>query len=499
MLFCGLDVGTTGVKAVVFDEKGKPFAEAYRAYAIQVEADGTRLLRGREIWEKTREALSEAARKTGGKIEAVCADSFGEAFVALDSRGNLICDPMLFTDRWGEKEYYETEKKTTAFEIAEICGLPLSPSYSLSKLLYLREQRPGIYEKIDKILFIQEFISYMLCGERGVDYSIACRSMFFDVRDCVWSRELIGKFGLEYRHYSGPLPMGTVLGALRKELAAELGLGGTVKVVVGGHDQPVNAIGAGLREGYAVNSMGTSECITPIIDSMLPPDFTAQKSIPSEPLWEKGRFCCMAYNPSSGLLIQWFLATFTDEKELPFAKFDNSVPPSPTRIMIQPYLMGSGTPYMESGDRLAITGMDYGTTKFDIYRAVLEGLCLDQELNLAILREQRIPVTHVIATGGGSKSRAWLEIKADVLQIPVSTLEVKEAGALGCAILCAKAAGLYGSVEEAARNMSRVKDTVQPNPRHKDFYAEKFALYRKLHGHVKEESFFSAGKRGELN
>jgi xylulokinase len=494
VLFCGLDVGTTGVKAVVFDEKGKPFTEAYRAYAIQVETDGTRLLRGQEIWEKTREVFSETARKTGGKIDAVCADSFGEAFVALDRKGELVCDPMLFTDRWGEKEYYEAEKKTTALEIAEICGLPLSPSYSLSKVLYMREQRPDIYEKIDRILFIQEFISYMLCGQHGVDYSVACRSMFFDVRNCVWSGELIGKFGLECRHYSEPLPMGTVLGTLRKDLAAEMGLSDTVKVVVGGHDQPVNAIGAGLRESCAVNSMGTSECITPIIDSMFPPEFIAQKNIPSEPLWEKGRFCCMAYNPSAGLLIQWFLATFTDEKELPFAKFDGGVPPNPTRIMIQPYLMGSGTPYMESGDRLAMTGMDYGTTKFDIYRAILEALCLDQELNLAILREQQNPVTHVIATGGGSKSRAWLEIKADVLQIPVSTLEVKEAGALGCAILCAKAAGLYGSVEEAARNMSRVKDTIQPNPRHKDFYAEKFALYRKLHDHVKEESFFSAKK-----
>jgi xylulokinase len=435
--------------------------------------------------------FSEAAKKTGGRLEAVCADSFGEAFVALDKQGELVCDPMLFTDRWGEKEYYEAEKKTSAAEIAETCGLPLSPSYSLSKVLYLREQRPDIYEKIDRILFIQEFISYMLCGQAGVDYSAACRSMFFDVRNCTWNEDLINRFGLESRHYSPPLPMGTVVGTLRKNLAKELGLSDTVKVVTGGHDQPVNAIGSGLREGCAVNSMGTSECITPLLDSILPADFIAGKGIPAEPLWEKGKFCCMAYNPSSGLLVQWFLATFTDEKELPFARFDNSVPARPTRIMIQPYLMGSGTPYMDPSARLAITGMDYGATKFDIYRAILEALCLDQELNLAILREQHIPVKHVIATGGGSKSRAWLQIKADVLQIPVSTLEVKEAGALGCAILCAKAAGLYGSLEEAAQNMSHIKATIQPNPEHKSFYTEKFALYRNLREHVKEESLFA--------
>ena len=491
MLLCGMDVGTTGVKAVVFDERGTLVAGAYRAYSIIVEPDGTRLLRGQEIWDKTWEVFLAAVKKAGGGVEAVCADSFGEAFIALDKAGNILCDPMIFTDRWGEREYYEAEKKTTVSEIASVCGLPLSPTYSLSKVLYLREQRPDIYEKIDRILFIQDFINYKLCGQTGADYSTACRSMFFDVRDFSWSRNLIDKFGLEYRHYSQPEPMGTVVGVLREDLAREAGLRGEVKVVVGGHDQPVNAIGSGLREGHAVCSMGTSECITPVIGPMLPEDFIAKKGIPAEPLWKKGHFCCLAYNVSSGLLVQWFLSAFTGERELPFAEFENNMPRNPTRIMIQPYLVGSGTPYMDPAARLAITGMDFGTTKYDIYRAILEALCLDQELNMKVLRGQGINVEHIIAVGGGSRSRPWLEIKADILQIPVSTLEVKEAGALGCAILCAKAAGLYNSMEEAAGSMSRIKETIEPDLQHSDFYREKFALYEKLHDHVKEESVFA--------
>ncbi|MCL1855340.1 MAG: FGGY family carbohydrate kinase [Clostridia bacterium] len=491
MLFCGIDVGTTGVKAVVFDEKGTPVAEAHRNYSIQVEPDGTRLLRGQEIWDKTREVFLSAAKDTQGTLAAVCVDSFGEAFVALDKYGSILCDPMLFTDRWGEKEYYKAEKKTCAAEIAEICGLPLSPTYSLSMVLYLKEQQPDIYDKIDRILLIQDFINYKLCGQIGADYSTACRTMFFDVRNCSWSVELIEKFGLDSRHYSPPVPMGTVIGNLHEALVREAGLNGEVKVVVGGHDQPVNAIGAGLNKGYAVCSMGTSECVTPIIGPMFPADFIAQKGIPAEPLWKKGLFCCMAYNVTSGLLIQWFVSTFSDEPEPSFSKFDRFVPPHPTAIMIQPYLMGSGTPYMDPAARLAMTGIDYGTTKYDIYRAVLEALCLDQELNLTVLREQGINVDHIIAVGGGSKSRPWLQIKADVLQIPVSTLTVKEAGALGCAILSAKAIGVYGSIEEAAQGMSHIKETVWPNPEHKSFYKEKFDLYRKLHDHVKEESYFA--------
>ena len=490
MRFCGLDVGTTGVKALVFDEKGRVLSSAYRAYTIKIEEDGTRLLRADELWQKTKEVFAEAAAKA--MPDFLCADSFGEAFVALDSRGKIICDPMLFTDRWGEREYFEAEKKTSAAEIARICGLPLSPSYSLSKILFLKEERPEIYEKISRILLIQDFINYMFCGETGVDYSTACRTMFFDVRSCEWSLPLMEKFGLDAGHYSIPIPMGTVLGKVRRSLLDELGLKGEIKVVVGGHDQPVNAIGAGLRESCAVNSMGTAECVTPITNGMLSPDFIASRGIPSEPLWEKGKFCCLAYNSTSGLLLQWFSSITAGEQESPLEYLDSHVPSEPTRIMVQPYLMGSGTPYMDSAARLVLAGMNYGTTKFTLYRAILEGLVLDQRLNFSVLAEENVKVKQLIVVGGGCKSKPWLHIKADILEIPISTLRVKEAGALGAAILCAASARVYGSIEEAAFNMSHLDETIEPDLKFRDFYAEKFALYRELWHHVKQECDFAS-------
>jgi len=493
MLFCGIDVGTTGAKALVFDENGTPLYSAYRAYEIETASDGTRLLKATELWQKTKESFGEAAGHIQGCLAAVCADSFGEAFVALDAENNIICDPMLFTDRWGEKEYFEAEKKTSAAEIAKICGLPLSPSYSLSKILYLREQRPEIYKKISRILLIQDFINFMLAGECGADYSTAGRTMFFDARSCLWSDELIKRFGLEKNHFSPPIPMGTVLGTLRKDLAGELGIRGEVKVVAGGHDQPVNAIGAGLKPGYVVNSMGTSECITPLTPALLPEDFISSRGIPSELLWGKDKYCCLAYNASSGLLVQWFASVFGGGELSGPAEFDRNVPEKPTRIMVQPYLMGSGTPYMDSSARLAFTGIDNGTTRYDLYRAILEGLVLDQLLNISILKEQKITVDHLVAVGGGSKGRSWLQIKADILQIPVSTLTVKEAGALGCAVLCAAATDVYASVEEAAAAMSHIGETIKPATAHRDFYEEKFELYKQLHEHVKKESDFAAG------
>jgi xylulokinase len=421
----------------------------------------------------------------------VCADSFGESFVALDKNDNIICDPMIFTDRWGEAEYRKAEGKTSAEEIAGLCGLPLSPSYSLSKILYIRDEHPETYEKITRILLIQDFINFILSGQTAADYSTASRTMFFDVRECIWSDVLMEKFGLTPQHYSPPVPMGTPIGTLRKSLAGELGLKDGIKIVVGGHDQPVTAIGAGLHKGSAVNSMGTAECITPVIDAMLPAPFIVEHHIPAEPLWEKGAFCCLLYNNTSGLLVDWFLKTVTDEEAPPYTRFDNNIPPDPTRIMVQPYLMGSGTPYMDSGARFAMTGIDYGITKYDMYRAILEGLCLDQRLNLDLLSGEHIAVENIIVAGGGSRSRAWLRIKADILQIPVSIPVVREAGALGCAVLCAAASGIYGTIAEAAHAMCRIQETIEPNQGHRSFYDEKFEIYRRLHGHIQEESSFA--------
>jgi xylulokinase len=193
-------------------------------------------------------------------------------------------------------------------------------------------------------------------------------------------------------------------------------------------------------------------------------------------------------------LVQWFTGIVTNGETAPLEWLDKNIPETPTKILVQPFLMGSGTPYMDSAGRLAFTGIGYGTTRFDLYRAILEGLVLDQKLNIELLKGQDVAIKHLIAVGGGSKSKAWLQIKSDILETPVSTLKVKEAGALGAAVLCAAAAGVYGGIEEGAQVMSRIETTIEPDITHRDFYAEKFEFYRRLHDHVKEESAYSASR-----
>ncbi|MEI6101148.1 MAG: FGGY-family carbohydrate kinase, partial [Eubacteriales bacterium] len=402
----------------------------------------------------------------------------------------------VYTDNRGEEELISEMKKSSDEEIAKICGLPPSIMYSVSKLLYIKYNLPAVYQNTKKFLLIEDYIYFKLFGEAYTDYSLACRTMLFDVHRKIWSPELMEKFGFETEKFSKPVQSGTVIGEISPHIAAECGLKTGLKLVMGGHDQPVNAMGAGLRPGATVCSMGTSECITPVMGAPFPYDVTLKSSFSSEPFLVANKYCTLAFNMTSGLAVKWFFDAFTPNERPdghpPYALFEKNAPADPTRIFVQPYLMGCGTPYMDHRARFALIGSDAGTTRYDIYKALLEGLSLDQRLNLEIIKSQGTNIDHIICVGGGSRSRLWLQIKADSMQVRVSTLKTTEAGALGCAILCAVALGVYPDAEAAGDAMSEIAETIEPATEFAAFYDEKFSLYKDLHADTNKYSVFAS-------
>jgi xylulokinase len=495
MYFCGLDVGTSGVKAVVFDEKGKIVATSFYEYVLALKSDGTRELDPLDIWEKTKAVLKDVSAERSG-IAALAVSSFGEAFVCVNKSGREISRVMVFTDRRGEDEYFEAMKKSTDEEIAQICGLPPSTTYSISKLLHIKHNETETYQNTHKFLLIEDYIYFKLCGEAYTDYSLACRSMLFDVHKKEWSRPLMEKFGFSPEQFSMPVQSGTVIGQVSDAVLKETGLPASLKLVMGGHDQPVNAMGAGVRKNTTVCSMGTSECMTPVFASPLPAKVTIESSLSSEPFLVDDMYCTLAYNVTAGLAVKWFFDTFAQgerpDGHPPYALFEKNAPKEPTRLLVQPYLMGSGTPYMDHRARFAVLGVDVGTTRYDIYKSVLEGLCLDQRLNLEIIKSEGIRIDNIICVGGGSKSNLWLAAKADSMQVAVSTLKCSEAGALGCAILCAVAMGVYENARSAGEAMSEIEKTIEPNPAYAALYDEKFGLYKDLHKDLDPYSRFAS-------
>ena len=163
MFFCGLDVGTSGVKAVVFDELGEIKANCFLAYELELRADGTRDLMADQIWDKTKKVLSQAV-SICPEVSSLAVSSFGEAFVPVDKTGKELSEVILLTDRRGEKEFYAAKTNTSDERIAELIGVPPSTMYSLPKLLYIKHQRPDVYEKAYKFLLIEDYIYFKLSG-----------------------------------------------------------------------------------------------------------------------------------------------------------------------------------------------------------------------------------------------------------------------------------------------------------------------------------------------
>ncbi|MCL1854356.1 MAG: FGGY family carbohydrate kinase [Clostridia bacterium] len=493
MVFVGVDVGTSSVKAVAFDDTGAVLAMSSEALHPTVSPNGMREMDSVDLWNCTKSALRKLADtdRLGERISAISVSSFGEAFVAVDEDGRELGPVMIFTDHRGEEDYYAAMAHTSDEEIARICGLPPSITYSISKLLYLKNHQRDLYDRAKSFLLVGGYVLCKLCGEMAVDYSLASRTMLFDIHKKEWSEKLLDCFDIDQGKLPGAFLAGRILGEVRQDQAQELHISAKALLVLGGHDQPVCAFAAGMGDMRAVNSLGTSQCITPLMRSPLLPETTLEKYYPSEPFVTEGRYCALAYNVSSGLLIDWFLKTFSPGGQARFAEYESRAPQSPTKLFVLPYLAGSGTPYMDHKASFCVTGADPSTTRYDIYRACLEGLCMDMRLNVAELRKENLAFLKIAAVGGGSRSAFWLQIIADILQMPVETLECSEACALGAAMLGAAALKAYPSAEEASFAMTRTKEQFMPQKQFMAYYDEKFALYVKLHASLKPYNDFS--------
>lgn len=497
MYLIGIDLGTTGVKAVVFTEDGQTAAMEYEAYD-QETVKGKRELRAEALWASCERVLAAAMEHCPVQGEgAVCVSSFGEGFVCMDGEGREISPVMLLTDDRGQEEFGRLVRGADAGRIARITGLRPHHSYSLSKILYLQRHHPEIYKKTRHILLMGDYLYHKLGGIYVTDYSMASRTMLFDVYKKQWDPWLLEMAGVDEKILSRPVQGGTVVGEVLAEEAGRLHLPRKTLLVMGGHDQPVAAVVSRGRTAYTMCSMGTSECITPILRGPLEDGHILACGHPNEPFMEEGIYNTLAYNVTSGLLTEWATRVFSARERQKgmqaYEILEQEMPMHPTRILALPYLHGSGTPYLDAQARLSLLGIDETDRRGDIYRGILEGLCMDQKLNMEKLGRDKLERAGLLVTGGSSRSRAWLQIKADVLGCPIHRLKGAQAGALGCAILCAAAAGVYGSQEEAAGAMVQVGEEIKPRREESRFYQEKYEIYRTLYEDCRRANAYAAG------
>ncbi len=490
MHLLGLDVGTTATKAIVFDDVGHIVSSAYREYAFSHPRPGWSELDANQVWQAVVEAVAEAAAGSPEPVRALGISSMGEAATAVGGRGQVLAPTIVsFCSRTRETASRWPELIDPA-ELFRITGMPLSHIYTLLKLQWLREHQPRVFRDTWKFLLFEDFTIFRMGLPPTIDYSLAARTMAFDVVGKRWADRVFDLADLDPALFAEAQPSGTVVGELPRKSADLLGLPAGCLVVTGGHDQPAGALGAGvITPGVAIDATGTVECITPAFaephfgQEMLRSGFACYPHTVS-PL-----YCTIAFNFTGGSLLRWYRDTLGQaEREQSRAEgrdvYDvilGQMPEEPTDLLVLPYFTATATPYFDPEPTSAVVGLRLSTTRGQLIRALLEGLSYEMKLNIELLAEAGIELEELRAVGGGAKSERWLQLKADVFDRRVVSLQTSEAACLGVALLAGTAAGAYGSLEDAVAATVRPVRTYEPDPTRARFYDEQFTRYRQLH------------------
>lgn len=481
MLLGGLDVGTTGCKVSVYDDKGSFIYNSYKEYEVS-RTSGEHEIDAKNIFEAVCEVLKDAAQKY--EIEALGVTTFGETFTVLDENDNVLLPSMLYTDPRGGEECKELCDALGEKKLTYISGVKPHQMYSLPKIMWIKKNRPEVFAKAKRVLLMEDYIVYMLTGNAVIDYSLAARTMALDIREKCWSDEILDAAGIDKTLLSTPVPAFNVAGEIKPEIAEALGLGNSIKIVNGAHDQVAAAVGAGVFEvGQAVDGTGTVECVTPVFDSVPECETLYDEGYSVVPYVFDGTYVCYALSFTGGATLKWFKDNFAKDKS--YQELDSSVKDEPTGIMILPHFAGAANPYMDNGSKAAMIGLTLEHTNADVYKALMEGVTYEIMTNIEHLESFGIKPQKLYATGGGAYSDVWLQIKADILNRPVTALLAKEAGTCGTCMMTGVAVGVYKDLRDAKNAFVKEKKTFMPNRNNVEKYQKYYKAYKNIYDAVR--------------
>jgi len=496
--YMGVDIGTSGCKAAVFDDNGQQIVVSNREYDIIFSDDGGAELDSDEVIEKCFEVIKECSLSViPNSIRGLGITSQGEAFTAIGNNNEILSNAMVSSDLRSQIYLNEFLEKFGEEKLYNITGHTAHPLFTLFKLLWFKNNKPDLWKKAKYFLCFEDLLQLKLGLKPNISWSLAGRTMLFDVRKHKWDPEILDIIGLTKEQLAKPAPSGKIIGNVNAIIAGNLGLSDDTFVVTGGHDQPCSALGAGVtKEGMAMHVTGTVECISPIFNKPIFTEALQKNNICTYDYTIKDIYTTVVYNLTGGNILKWFRDEF-GAMEVSKAKLDGidayellleAAGTKPSSLMVLPYFTSSGTPYFDTQTKGAIFGLRLSTKRGDFIRALLEGVAFEMRLNLEILETMGCNITELRAVGGGAKSAIWTQLKADVMNKKITTLSVKEAGCCGAAMLACTVDNKV-PISELADNWTKPLSTVYPQSENKEWYKERYEIYRNLYKTVKNISF----------
>ena len=486
MISLGVDIGGTGAKCVAFDDHGAQLALSYIEYP---NPPGKANLEPQVLSDSVVRVIRDCVQALPARdaVAAITVSSFGESFVPIDEHGAPLTDIIMYFANSESGEFDELVRRVGEETFMRVARILPDASYSLAKMLYtLRTAERPVW----KFLPIAAYVCYRLSGAVMTDVSLACRTLLYDVEKREWSRELLEASGVALDQLPDVCPTGTAVGFLRPEIAQALSLPENVRVVIGSHDQIVNALACGVCEhGDGVDVSGTCECIEPLFAG-IPGDFGFTKeNFACVPYVDDAGYVTYAYNISGGAVVRWYRdqlarhlsAQAKAERVSVYDLLNRACPKEPTDVIVLPFLQGmGGTPDVRPNARGMFYGVTMETGLPEFYRAILEGLTFEMAYNLEKLEGFGVAPNRLYACGGGARSKVWLQIKADIWNREILPVKTEETGALGSAILGFAAVTGEKDRLALAKKFVQLGEPMRPDAARVEVYREKFQLYKQL-------------------
>ena len=485
MAFLALDIGSSELKVAVYDVDGGCLS------SVTTEVEGAQVNGARaeldpeQFWRSVCNGITEICRSTRTPLVAASISSHGESFLPLDADGKALGNIILNIDSRAGAEMDEFSAAFGKSRLYQQTGLPAHPMYSLPKIAWLRKNQPEVFGKAAKFVCLEDYIQHRLGMEPAISSPLASRTMGLDIHRDAWAEELLEFAGVTSRQFSRVAPSGTAVGEAAPAMTAELGLTPGMVWSAGGHDQVCASIGAGAQGvGTVADGTGTFECISAPLEQPLLTDASLAANLPCERHSIAGQFLTLAYGPG-GIALKWLRYNCSRGHaadatgKLAYERMLADVPDAPTGLFFFPYLLGTGTPWLNSEARATIWGLTSSTTNQDLVKAALEGVCYEMRWNLDIFENTGIHVDRILAVGGGAKSGMWLQLKADIYERLV--VEVPgEASSRGAAICAGVGVNAFSGWHEAIQTLVKTGRVFEPRPEKTRQYQDLFAQYKEL-------------------
>ena len=482
MLYIGVDLGTSAVKLLLMDENGNIQKIVSKEYPLYFPKPGWSEQQPEDWYVQSMEGIRELTAECDKS--QVAGISFGgqmHGLVALDKDDQVIRPAILWNDgRTGNQTDY-LNQNIGKDKLSEYTANIAFAGFTAPKILWMKENEPGNYKKITKIMLPKDYLAYRLSGSFCTDVSDASGMLLMDVKKRCWSKEMLEICGITEEQLPKLYESYEVVGTLKPDVANELGFSESVKVIAGAGDNAAAAVGTGtVGDGRCNISLGTSGTIFISSEKFGVDEHNALHSFAHA----DGHYHLMGCMLSAASCNKWWSEEILGTKDYAAEQADIKKL-GENRVFYLPYLMGERSPHNDPNVRAMFIGMSMDTTRADMTQAVLEGVAFGLRDSLEVAKSLGIQIGRTKICGGGAKSPLWRKIIANVMNLKVDIIESEEGPALGGAMLAAVGCGEYPDVETIAEKLVKVVDTVEPEPELVAKYEERYQQFRKLYPAVK--------------